>query len=341
MAGSQAVKRAPQKLAAQFPQEGELVSQIKAALTAAKSLTAQNASERAALRQAGLAQRSPIIQANQRAAERLLASLVEKSGFDSGKFEEIQAQNRTEVLRILEAQRAEAAKDATEAIASFRSAVSSRRKIIEGLAASTGTQVVLDSPFLIWPQPPTTDLFFDDYRIEPWNSWAKFKIDSTNSATDTVNFYFLWQNSSDQYVVINVDSWLMLAGACRVDIPGHWYEYEYSSINNIYAQLSLLEWWNQPPTTPAAQADQIQEVLSFPLFIEKGVLGSFLSPQSEGVFRTRDLRYNVELVPPQGVVVIEVGASIRFQNDNGGVEADFDSGSFQVMCPFVQIQIML
>jgi hypothetical protein len=328
---------------------GSKASQVKAALIAAKNLAVSQEAlrEQTALLPAGLAQRSPILQANQWTAERLLISLFEKSGFDFDKFEEIQAQNRAESSRILEAQQAEAVKRSAEAKATFHSAVDSRRKIIEQLVASTGTaanvqtsQVVLNEPFMISTYPtPAPDLSFDEYHIEPWNSWAKFTIDPTASGgNDYVNFYFSWENSSDQYAVIDVDTWLMLSGSCKVDIPGHWFDTE-KAVINIHAELGILEWWNQPPTVPPlSEADQIQPALYLPL--EKGVLGGFISPQSKPVFRTYDLRYNFELVPPGGTVVIVVGPAIAWANENGGgIEADFDTGDVQIMCPFVQLHI--
>jgi hypothetical protein len=58
------------------------------------------------------------------------------------------------------------------------------------------------------------------------------------------------------------------------------------------------------------------------------------------VFRTAILDINQELVPPQGTVVIQVYPTISWENISGGIEVDFDSGDYEVMCPFVQLQIM-
>jgi hypothetical protein len=105
-------------------------------------------------------------------------------------------------------------------------------------------------------------------------SWAKFKIDSTGSGFVQIVFYFLWENLTDQYVLINGDSWLMCSGFGRVDIPGHWYEDESSAIQ-IVVWLDLEEWWNQPPTIPP-QLIQSQSI--FDLSIDKPFLGSTSSP---------------------------------------------------------------
>src|SRR5262249_9220542 len=148
-----------------------------------------------------LAQHSPILRANELAAERLLTSFIEKLGFDFAKFDEIQAQNRAESRRILEAQQAQAIKRSAEAKATFRSAVDSRRKIIEQLVAATTTDVqissvVLSEPFMISTSPVTAppDFSFDQSHIEPWNSWAKFTIDSKGVGQVYVIFSFSWEN---------------------------------------------------------------------------------------------------------------------------------------------------
>ena len=151
-------------------------------------------------------------------------------------------------------------------------------------------------------------------------------------------FYFLWENSTDKDVVINVDSWLMLNGYGQVNIPGNWFDDELASMS-ISGSLGLLEWWNQPPTSPPMQPDQFQTPVI--LTLQKGLLGSFITPWGQRVFRTLDLQFNSEVVPPQGSLVIAVGPLIAIQNWGGGSdEADFDSGDFEVMCPFVRIQIL-
>lgn len=338
---------------------GDVPSQIRDALTTAKNLTGarQQTDRLRALR----AQRSPVVQANLQ-AERLLASAFGKSDFDTEKFKAIQAESRAELRRILQAQQAEAVKHSADAKATFRGAIESRRKVIERALASPVTEgispffqeVVLDAPFLIWPSTGSSDLFFDNYQIEPWNSWAKFKVDSTSEVAGAgIDFYFFWENASKNSVLINVDSWLMLNGYGRIDFPEHW-NWEYSLIK-IAAYLSLLEWWNQPPTGPASQAGQVEQVLEISDYFSGGPIFTFM-PQpfaqpvaatwwghgwGEGVSQSHNLRYNLELVPPGGQVVIKVGPDISWINHGGaGIEADFDSGNFEVICPFVQIQIM-
>jgi hypothetical protein len=344
-------------------------SQIQAALAAAKNLAAYHDAlrQRAALPQAGLAQHSPILRTNQRTAERLFTSLFEKLGFDFDKFAAIQAQNRAESCRILESRQAAMVKQSAEAKAAFRSAVDSRREIIKHLIASTGTAadlrasrvvlptsgVVLDAPFMIsaeglgpvtgssgpWEYQGDIGL---TYHIEPWNSWAKFKIDDATHGDwqKTVNFYFYWENSSDHYVVVDVDSWLTLHGFLKGDIPGHLFDTEKADIE-IHVSLNLWEEWNDPfPTTPGlGPLNFYPDALL--LTLEKVPFGSFVSPQTEVAFRRLDLRFNLEFVPPGGGLLFVVGPEIVWQNrGGGGIVADFDTKDFEVMCPFLSLGVI-
>jgi hypothetical protein len=322
---------------------GSKASEIKAALIAAQNLAASQDAlrEQAALFRPRPPQRSPLLRANQRAAERLLTSALDKSGFDFAKFGEIQAQNRAESRRIVEVQQSKALKHSAEAKATFRSAVDSRRRILEQLSPADAV-VVLDTPFTIGTTPPGggDGFHLDTYHIEPWNSWVKYKIDSNQNGGNFVNFYFFWENPSRlRPAAINIDAWLWSSGFCKADIPNHWYDYEKAAVS-VNAVLGLQEWWNRPITSPPIQLSQVQEAMSPPIVIEKPFSDEVPTPQGEYAFRWCDVRYNEELVPPGGTLVILVSSYVGWEAENGGgIEADFDSGDFEVFCPFVQIQI--
>jgi hypothetical protein len=181
----------------------------------------------------------------------------------------------------------------------------------------------------------------DTDHIEPWNSWVKYQIDSNQDSANSVNFYFLWENPSRlRPALINIDSWLWSSGTCKADVPNHLFDYELATVS-VYAVLWLQERWNQPWTSPPLQPGQYQEALSPPIWLEKPFLDKVPSPQVESVFRWCHVRHNGELVPPGGTLVIIPSSSVGWWARNGGgIEADFDSGDFEVFCPFVQIEIV-
>jgi len=323
------------------------LSEIKAALKAGKVQSAERQ-----VRRAALVQGSPMLEKNRRAAEKLVTSFLEKSGFDLAKLNEIQTLNQAELGRIEEAQRVEAIRRSSDVKAAFRSAIENRRNIVANISSAFtagGMQqqptVVLDEPFLIWPAYPKhhDDLLFDTYNIESWNSWAKVKVQSKATGYEDlgeVNFYFFWENTSDSYAAINVDTWLMLNGYLEAEIPGSWFSLSPSDIG-VAAYLNILEWWNNPPTSPpdGPSGQQYQDVAYVGVY--QGTFPDPVTSRSTRVFRTCDLSHDMELVPPHGSVVFEVGAGISYENRSGSTTADFDSGDYEVMCPFLQIQPFL
>jgi hypothetical protein len=132
----------------------------------------------------------------------------------------------------------------------------------------------------------------------------------------------------------------MLNGYLEAEIPGSWFSLSPSDIG-VAAYLNILEWWNNPPTSPpdGPSGQQYQDVAYVGVY--QGTFPDPVTSRSTRVFRTCDLSHDMELVPPHGSVVFEVGAGISYENRSGSTTADFDSGDYEVMCPFLQIQPFL
>jgi len=311
-------------------------SQIKMALSAAKDVSAAKDERRkyANLRQADLLESSQI-RTNQRALENLVASYLTKAGFEVDKFEKIREQHQTELRRILEERKAEAVKHSSYVKETFRYGVDNRVKTVEQLQAPPKYEL-LNSPFLIWQ---TQGIDFPETHVEPSNSRAKFTLHSDKSSgSEEMSFYFLWDNPSDKFAVINVDGYLIVNGFCRCGSDGGFFPGDRRSGLVLKARLHLLEWWNQPPTQPLPKVDQIQEVLR--LSTNTGGWSDPGAIEFEEVFRGYDLRYELFLIPPKGVVVFEVALSIILWNADGSVDVDFASGDFQVGSPGVLLSIL-
>jgi hypothetical protein len=321
-------------------------SQIKMALTAAKDLSAARDARRPypTLPQADIRERSEIV-ANRRRVENLLASSFIKAGFEVDKFDELLTQNRSALHRIAERRKAEAVKRSSSAKETLRHGVEGRRKVMEHLADVTPPESPtvaapkfyehLDRPFTILPTP---GVYMHSEHIEPANSWANITVDSESDAIDELSFYFLWQNPRSTHAVIDVDAYLVLNGFCQAGSEGGYFPSVRHSQLDVWAKLDLLEWWNQPPTSPLGQVDQYQEALSFT--IDTSGWFDHNATESEEVFRGYDLRYNLFLVPPGAVVVFEVALYVRYGNKEGSIHVDFASGDFEVLCPGVLIGML-
>ena len=322
-------------------------SQIKMALTAAKDLSVARDARRpySTLPQADIREHSEIV-ANRRRVENLLASsFINKAGFEVDKFDELLAQNRSALRLIAERRKAEAIKRSSSAKEILRHGVEGRRKVMEHLADVTPPETPtvaapklyehLDRPFTILPTP---GVYMHSEHIEPANSWANITVDSESDAEDELSFYFLWQNPRSTHMVIDVDAYLVLNGFCQAGSEGGYFPGTRASQLNVWAKLDLLEWWNQPPTSPLRQVDQAQQAL----FLSTSTGGYFDddATDSEAVFRGYDLRYNLFVVPPGAVVVFEVALYVRYANKEGSIHVDFQSGDFEVLCPGVLIGML-
>jgi hypothetical protein len=320
--------------------------QVMTALTAAKNMAAirEERFRLPAPRQEDFLERARKL-ANNRAAEGMLASSFTKAGFEPNKFDEIISQNYVSLRHSIERQKAEAVRRSSYVKRMLRYGVEGKRKALEHLLSlappvsppfsPTGYEL-LDAPFLIWP---TQGIFFDSSHYEPWNSWGKIKFDSSKeNGGEELSFYFLWSNPSEGYSVINVDAYLILNGFCSVETGGGFFAGDRQSSLTLSSRLYLLEWWNQPPTSPLMQTDQFQNALH--LYAEAGGTFDFDGDfDGQYIYRGYDLRYTLFLIPPHETVVFEVALNISYYNgaDGGQVHVDFASGDFEVMSPAVLV----
>jgi hypothetical protein len=116
--------------------------------------------------------------------------------------------------------------------------------------------VTLDTPFWFLELPQNDLSILQDWGITPGWSWVTARLDSDQSPNDgywtgtTFQYYFPWENPSDNYTVVNVSSSLYLRGAAGA--TGSW---GLLSQNHAYldvtAELSVIRWsgWGTDPDT--------------------------------------------------------------------------------------------
>jgi hypothetical protein len=273
--------------------------------------------------------------------EKLLKPALVKAGFDRKGFDKILKQREAERNRVADKYRAEAIKQSTRIKKTLRSTATRHRDALKKLTADLAPQarrylITLERPFLIWASPQSN--IITDSRIESWNSWAKISFTSSSSGAHHLNFYFLWSNETDYYAVINSTSFVIANGYCQVGRDGGFFpDYRHSGIN-LRGHHFPMEWWNTPPTFPAFQTGQQQDLFSLSVsgggFLDVGAL------DAREVHKVAFLDYNLLLVPPRGTVVFEVGLSVFYSNTHGTVVVDFSSGDFEIMCPMVIISLL-
>lgn len=317
-------------------------SQVKEALLAAKNLSGARELRAAETLTPVDPREYATLSDNRRDAERLLGDAISKLQIDLDRFERIHAQNQFELNRLHEVQRAEAIKNSPTVAENFAYRIESRRNAIDALRAAEFKPVVenIDSPFLIWATPANT---LTDSQIEPFNSRVKFFFTSTaRSGVRELSFYYLWQNPSDRFTVINIDGYLVLNGFCLAGQDGGFLPGDRRTSLSVTTKMVPLEWWNQPPTSPLFQASQSETVLSLSAS-GGGGFGDVGAIESRSISRASGLGYNLFLIPPHGVTVIEYSLVASFGSGADGSHnalVDFDSGDFRVVSLFVVIQIL-
>lgn len=312
-------------------------SEIKAALSARD----EKRREDPKLRKAKLSQ----TQTRRRGGEKFLTSYLKKTGFEFDAYEKIRAHSQTELRRLLKEQQAAAVKRSSSVRKDLLYSLDSWRKTIDRFRDGTlssnfvPTFAVVDTPFIIWP---TNGLELIDSHIQPWNNTAKLNAQWQDiSGIENLRFIFVWENPSDSWTIVNVESNLVLNGSCDEFEEGGILSGSVSNLS-VDARLNVWEWWNQPPTSPFPQPTQSQHVLSL---TASG--GGFLSGlgggtvESASVGGSFDLSRSLFLLPPNGVAVFETTLEFSYSNFDGGmVQINFASGDFEVMCPAVVIAIL-
>jgi hypothetical protein len=317
-------------------------SVIKAALTAAKDLGDLRDARLPAATPEEVAVRAEL-GALRREADRLLSTCLANTGCDFGELDVLQERATEAVERILKEHRVAGSRRRASARETMRRAIDSRRAVLDHLiAAVPGTApeyVALDAPFLIWP---TLGIELQDSLIEPWNSWAKFDLWAQNSGGSVLSgrgevvFYFLWENPNDQTAYVDVDGFLVLDGVCSAAAHGGTFPGDRYARVRTDATLRLMEWWNQPPTEPLPQTDQVQRASTISL--DAGGWFDYQNFFLDDVFRGFDLRYELFAVPAHAAAVFEVACSISYELEDGLVYV-YMFNDTQLTCPYLQIKI--
>jgi len=234
-----------------------------------------------------------------------------------------------------------AAKDVLNAQAAHR---------LEGLQAVAGRALpaapaalqlqLLNKPFLIWANPPSS---LEESEIVPSNSWAKGRMRSDHRHVIVgfqISFYYLWTNPRDTYLLADVHAYLTFNGYAFVTADSGFFpnEQRYAKAR-VTGSLFILEWWNQPPTSPPGQASQ--QITAANLSVDTS---GWDNPGAIGggrIFRGYDLSYTQLIAPPGGTVVFRVLVNVFIETGTGGsAEVDFASGDFQVGSPAILVQIL-
>lgn len=285
----------------------------------------------------------------------LLRSSFSKAGFDLEKLDSMLAQIQKDKREAFAKQAEEAARHAARDRQAMRDAVQKRQKTYEILNRAREQNphlipswTVLDRPFVIWQLPHPNLSEFIDSKIESLNSTVRFRVNTNSGSENSAYiFYFVWENATDYYAVLNAETTLILNGMCELFAAPGFFSGDSCF---IYLSASLTPFLIQPDgswqlATP--QTGQSQGVLG--LNASGGGLFSSTDIESQTLSNQPfDLNYKLLLVPDRTTVVFEVGLDVSYGFSSGGgnisdlIYADFaDEASFRsVICPSVNLELL-
>jgi len=268
---------------------------------------------------------------NRQAAEKILSQFLRKSGLDLNALQELNEKRSAETRRLVERNKSDAIK------------LASRRKgaSYSALAARSGTMrwqtqdFTLTNPFIIWSIPTIPGV---EPAITPQGAMAKFKYTTSGfSGWQKVGFYYLWPNPYPDYAVIDVVTTLSATGYIQAHAPWG----SFSENNSKLTATSLLNLWIGWPgsdsvTSSSFYQQGIGNVWAYASLFD----GWFHDTDGQSIASETYPWAGPFAVPPGALVVFEVALELDYSNDSGDVEADFESGDFNIACPGVSFAVL-
>jgi hypothetical protein len=218
----------------------------------------------------------------------------------------------------------------------------------DDLVATTGdapTQYqTLDSPVQIWA---TDGIDVESTTIQPYNSQAKVRMEASYYTSffdaylageeQLLHFQYLWGNPrQDASAVLNVNAIVALNGFCSAHSDGGITGGGTARLD-LEPTLDLIQTWTQPISSVPPQPGQSYRVAT----ISADSSGFFSDDQDTPavIFRGTSVGYEQAVVPRGQYLIIDVALRLYSETIDGKVDADFATGLFNVISPFVSLAI--
>jgi hypothetical protein len=267
----------------------------------------------------------------------MVSAFLREAGLDLKKFQALQEQRSAHLERMIAQHKADAVRRAAKQKHTLQSSITAQAKALGDLAAFPDffpyPSFTLDTPFLIWSIPLQGVL--SDSAAVAFGSSAKFKFATSEySGRQKFGFYFYWVNPSSNYAVINATTFMSATGHLKSHAP--WGFFGGGNLSQVEASALLNLWFGWPTDVTSVQG--ASEVLG-----GAGALSTILTGGDTDVTSISagvSLNTTMFAVPPGQIVVFEVALLLEYKNDSGDIEADFESGAFQIACPVVLLWLV-
>jgi hypothetical protein len=284
---------------------------------------------------------SPKLAGTRRATEAALRPVLVKAGFNDRAFKELRKQHGAELKRLAEREQSTAVRRSPKIRKTLRAGLANKIKAYGTLANLPASPflTIIDRPFLIWAKPRSNIIW--DSHIGTGDSWAKIKaVGETGDkiwGNDTLSFYFLWDNPTPYYAVIDAATFITFNGFARAYADGSFWggidpSYSHYSYLSMWTGLTLWQWSDNPPTPSGTPIQYIASLTAN--------AGFFEDTQTAAISGSSDHSYTHYVVNPNGVIVFEVSLAMSYSIYDGHTLSDFSDGSYEVSCPYMVVGLL-
>jgi hypothetical protein len=276
-----------------------------------------------------------VLDKGQRETEALVSAALNAAGLDHKGFEALQRKRDADLARMVAQHKADALRQAEKHKKALRSNawVHGTGPRDFGADGYPFQVLLLRKPFLIW-SIPLQDISDSAYVANHEYSWAKFKFaTSRRRGAQKFAFYYYWRNRSTQTAVINARTQLLANGYLKAHAP--WTFGANSSFVQAYTNLNL--WLGWP--TDVLSVQHARELVGATSALGSTLTGGSTRGTSISM-AVPVLETNLFAVPPGDIVVFEVALLLEYENDSGDIEADFESGAFQILCKGLEVSLL-
>lgn len=272
-----------------------------------------------------------------RPPQELVQMLSAKMGFDAPEARRFAARYQADRRKLLAQDRQRAISESATIKKELDREVAARRKMIKNFSELLPASkfIIIDHPFRIWETP---NVEVDEILRVPYGSFAKIKHTAKAYDTAWLTFYYLWQNPTDAYMVINADSFMVLNGYAEAhDTTGLWLvEHDPTSLD-LSVKFQLFKWstgdTHQLPGPPD------ESVAHLSAYGEGWINADADYSVSQTIYRGYNMLAETVLVEPSEAIIFELTLAIADNVDDGYTSLDFSSGSFQVTNPGLWIRV--
>lgn len=292
--------------------------------------------------------RRPLVDSTaRRARSERVGELFRQAGIDIDELNRIALDDRAEKEGLRRERDANFDERAVEAQQRHQREVDTFRRLLDASSATNAQPldlVALEEPVDIeMSGSPESARIETQSHIEPWNSWAKVKIDVNAGDGDaSCDFVFVWVNKANNNVIVGPSSTLAFTGNGRVG-SNHWL------FGGDWAELSISAWLDvvifETGSNLLLSSPQRTTVLS----LSANSQGWFNTDQTDsGSFELQSFRlaHNSFVLPPNYSAAFVVSFLVDYGWPYGSdetfsdfVQLDLFNDNNRVGCPFVELQV--